>query len=263
MYSLSRLWAPLFTVPAAQLGAALLLAHLAGDFVFQTDAMVRNKHRLDTLLAHAALHAALAYVLVGRWSLWLMPVLVFLGHAAIDAVKARAGRPAQLVFWLDQLAHLAVLAVIVRAVGGAGGPGTWTAAAGRDWMAACVLVAGGIVCVRVCAVAIGFWVHPYLEELKAAGQGGFASDAARGLTNGGRTIGQWERALIFLLVLVGLPSGIGFLIAAKSIFRFGELSNRNNRMEAEYITIGTLMSFGAAIAIAYGTLVLVRAVAAW
>jgi len=67
-------------------------------------------------------------------------------------------------------------------------------------------------------------------------------------------IGQWERALIFLFVLVGQLGGIGFLIAAKSIFRFGELKDPTNRREAEYITIGTLMSFGTAMAIAYATI---------
>jgi hypothetical protein len=67
-------------------------------------------------------------------------------------------------------------------------------------------------------------------------------------------IGQWERALIFIFVFIGQPGAVGFLVAAKSIFRFGELSDRRNRMEAEYITIGTLMSFGMAIAFSLATL---------
>lgn len=263
MYSFPTLWSAPLAAAAWQLMTALLLAHLAGDFVFQTESMVRNKRQPDTLFTHAVIHAVLAYVAVGRWALWIVPAIVFVGHAAIDAVKARADRQTQAVFWLDQAAHLAVIAVLARLLGGADAPGAWAALGGGGWSATCVLVSGGIICVRVCAVAIGFWVHPYLEELKAAGQGGFAADAVRGLTNGGRTIGQWERALIFLLVVAGLPSGIGFLIAAKSIFRFGELSDRKNRMEAEYITIGTLMSFGVAIAIAYGTLAVVRHAAAW
>jgi hypothetical protein len=71
----------------------------------------------------------------------------------------------------------------------------------------------------------------------------------RGFVDGGRIIGQLERAMIYLFVLVGQPAAIGFLIAAKSVFRFGELSDRANRMEAEYILIGTLYSF------LFGTLV--------
>ncbi len=40
----------------------------------------------------------------------------------------------------------------------------------------------------------------------------------------------------------------GFLIAAKSIFRFGDLSKAKDRKLTEYILIGTLLSFGIAIA---------------
>jgi hypothetical protein len=40
---------------------------------------------------------------------------------------------------------------------------------------------------------------------------------------------------------------IGFLIAAKSVFRFGDLSQSKDRKLTEYILIGTLLSFGIAI----------------
>jgi hypothetical protein len=43
--------------------------------------------------------------------------------------------------------------------------------------------------------------------------------------------------------MTGQIQGVGFLVAAKSVFRFGELNDHKNRLEAEYITIGTLMSF--------------------
>ena len=75
----------------------------------------------------------------------------------------------------------------------------------------------------------------------------------RGLDDGGRIIGWLERALIFLLVMVGQPAGIGFLLAAKSVLRFGEVKDATQRRLAEYIIIGTLMSFGWAIAVAYAT----------
>jgi len=42
---------------------------------------------------------------------------------------------------------------------------------------------------------------------------------------------------------------IGFLIAAKSVFRFGDLSRAKDRKLTEYILIGTLLSFGFAILI--------------
>ncbi len=94
--------------------------------------------------------------------------------------------------------------------------------------------------------ALGIAVKPLLQELKSNTPPA-AHDIPReqrGFAAGGLIIGRLERALIFLFVLIGLPAGVGFLIAAKSVFRFGELREHQHRMEAEYILIGTLMSFG-------------------
>jgi hypothetical protein len=52
------------------------------------------------------------------------------------------------------------------------------------------------------------------------------------------------------MILAGEPSGIGFLVAAKSILRFEEAKKLP---VAEYVLIGTFWSFGLALAIAWGT----------
>ncbi|MCX5737477.1 MAG: hypothetical protein NTZ61_03080, partial [Proteobacteria bacterium] len=64
----------------------------------------------------------------------------------------------------------------------------------------------------------------------------------RGLARGGLWIGRLERSLIILFVLVGRYEAIGFLIAAKSVLRFGEVSRPGQRGEAEYVLVGTLAS---------------------
>jgi hypothetical protein len=74
-----------------------------------------------------------------------------------------------------------------------------------------------------------------------------------GLQNGGYWIGIGERTLIYFFVLSGVPEGIGFLAAAKSIFRFGEIKEPSQRQLAEYILIGTLMSFTAATFVGFAT----------
>jgi hypothetical protein len=50
--------------------------------------------------------------------------------------------------------------------------------------------------------------------------------------------------------------GVGFLVAAKSILRFGT-ATRDQRT-AEYVIIGTLASFGWAILASYATLALIN-----
>jgi hypothetical protein len=70
-----------------------------------------------------------------------------------------------------------------------------------------------------------------------------------GNDNAGKIIGMLERLFIFGFVVSNFWEGIGFLLAAKSIFRFGDLKENKEIKQTEYILIGTLLSFGLAIAI--------------
>ena len=50
---------------------------------------------------------------------------------------------------------------------------------------------------------------------------------------------------------MGQPEGVGLLMAAKSILRFGAV--KDDRALSEYVIIGTLASFGWAMLAGYGT----------
>jgi len=105
-------------------------------------------------------------------------------------------------------------------------------------------VAGGFVVGRLTA--------RYRQQLEGVLAKQNISTLERGFADGGKVIGWLERLLIYLFVMSGHPAGVGFLVAAKSIFRFGELKEHHNRLEAEYITIGTLMSFAWGLGVAMG-----------
>ena len=64
-----------------------------------------------------------------------------------------------------------------------------------------------------------------------------------GLPNAGRYIGWLERFLIVTFILVNNYNGIGFILAAKGILRFGEIKESTDRKFAEYVILGTLLSF--------------------
>ena len=68
-----------------------------------------------------------------------------------------------------------------------------------------------------------------------------------GMPKAGQTIGRLERLLVYTLVLLNQFAAIGFLITAKSVFRFPEISSSIDRQRVEYILIGTLLSFAVAI----------------
>ena len=216
--------------------AALFLAHVVADFLLQTNWMVETKRRPGTLLLHALLVAATAYAALGRIDIW-EPLALAAAHILIDIIKTFA-LPARLwSFMTDQAAHLATLIALAVLAPGLFDGGLW---ADLEWMpGAMVLVAGLILAAPAGGYAIALLVEP-LE-----------SDAPKGLPDGGRLIGLLERGMIFVLILVGQPAGIGFLIAAKSVLRFESAKSLN---ASEYVIIGTLASFGWAMIAGWATL---------
>lgn len=67
------------------------------------------------------------------------------------------------------------------------------------------------------------------------------------LKNAGKWIGMIERLLVFIFIISDNFGAVGFLLTAKSVFRFGDLSKAKNMKLTEYVLIGTLLSFGIAI----------------
>jgi|SRR5690242_6036119 len=223
----------------------LLSAHIFGDFLLQTGGMVKNKGKWWVLLIHAMIHGVLAYVLLQQWRGLEVPLAVAAFHGLIDFFKSRrASSPA--AFAWDQAAHLVSLAII-------GHLGAWLGwcvpFSGHGWIWI-VGLAGFVAAV----LGTGFFVGAVAEKLIAANPE-LSANIAAGLKDGGKQIGRLERALIFAFILAGQPTGIGFLIAAKSILRFQEAKQQP---AAEYVLIGTLWSFGLAMTIAWLTQYAIR-----
>ncbi len=63
------------------------------------------------------------------------------------------------------------------------------------------------------------------------------------MPNAGKVIGVLERILTLTFLIVSQYSAVGFLIAAKSILRYGN----NETLKTEYVLIGTMLSFGIAV----------------
>lgn len=63
-----------------------------------------------------------------------------------------------------------------------------------------------------------------------------------------------------MLILTGKAEGVGFLIAAKSILRLRDISTDEDRHVAEYIIIGTFLSFGWGMLVA---LLTAKAISYW
>ena len=220
--------------------AALLFAHVLADFVLQTAWMVAQKRKALAMGAHLAV--VLATLIATTGSLHPVLLIVALAHLGIDLVKTFALPRGLGSFMADQGAHLLTLVLAAWAV-----PGLWTASPFAGLLpqlpALMGLLSGALLATRAGGFAVDLLMAPWAEQMRG--------HASQGLTDGGRFIGWLERGMIFLLVLFNQPEGIGFLIAAKSVLRFGTVGD--DRAVSEYVIIGTLASFGWAIAVSFGT----------
>ena len=226
--------------------AALLFAHVLADFVFQTKAMAEGKaaRHPAPLFSHLAVVALLLALVIRPSTAEAAAILagITLLHALTDWAKTYAPADRLWPFLADQVAHLAVLVFAAWAW-----PGLWASALGASFLptqtpSLAALASGLILVTRTGGFAIGLFMRPWSET------------ALEGLPGGGRIIGHLERGLIFLLVLAGTAEGIGFLIAAKSVLRFGAVKEESRL--SEYVIIGTLASFGWAFAVTLATLAL-------
>ncbi|MDG5493170.1 DUF3307 domain-containing protein [Psychroserpens sp. SPM9] len=229
----------------------LILAHLIGDFLFQPVTWVKHKnkhkHKSKFLYYHVAVHAvALAVVLGFDTSYWLGFIITILSHYGIDVLKLhfRNSNNNRWLFALDQLAHLLVIAVVVN---------IYTPYLSQletlNYNKFLLLMACLIGVTTMASIVMKTIISKWKIEDKSAKK--------EALKNAGTYIGILERLFVFLFVVLGFWEGIGFLLAAKSIFRFGDLSRAKDRKLTEYVLIGTLISFGMAmlIGLVYTTLI--------
>ena len=101
------------------------------------------------------------------------------------------------------------------------------------------------------SAALSHWVGPAVIRRSVRG---YADDLAaddRGLPAAGKLIGRLERFLILLFVYSDTLTGVGFLLTAKSVFRFGDAKDDETHRRTEYYLIGSLASFTLAIVLGF------------
>jgi len=218
----------------------LLAAHLIGDFVLQSDSFCEKKNQLNCKgvwyqLMHALLHSVVAYVFVAQWSLWWIIVIVFCTHFIIDFLKSVVKQPDSLtLFVLDQLLHLMVVSLLSYCI-------VENQIVSCERFSIWIIVSGYLLLLKPTSILISLFCKKW----------DFVTDDMS-LPMAGRWIGYFERILVMTFILLGGYESIGFLMAAKSIFRFGELRDKNEIKRTEYVLLGTLMSFTIAVIVAFG-----------
>lgn len=223
---------------------SFLLMHILCDFYLQptrwVDAKKERTYRSPELYCHSLLHGVAllvpAVVLGIDWySAAYLVAIVAVSHFVIDLWKVTTPNGDTFSYFvIDQALHVSVLVVIAfYMTDGA----TIDAVLQHETLSDGVMVVFAyLLILKPTSVAIGSVLRKYPIS------GTDEDNSISGLVAGGELIGYLERVLILTFVLVGSYAAVGFVLAAKSIFRFGELSKSDDRGMTEYVLIGSLLS---------------------
>ncbi|MDI6032747.1 DUF3307 domain-containing protein [Flavobacterium sp. LB2P84] len=216
----------------------LLLAHLLGDFLLQPTSWVldkeNRKHKSIYLYIHTLLHFILAWILVDMTDFVWFAVVLAVTHGGIDFLKLhfQKNKTKRNWFVIDQLLHLIVIMGITLLYNNE--RIDFSAFDNQFW----IFATGILLLTKPTSILIKNIISIWTPENKT-------SDDS--LSNAGNYIGILERLFVFYFVVTTNFEAIGFLLAAKSIFRFGDLKEAKDRKLTEYVLIGTLLSFGIAL----------------
>lgn len=293
----------------------LLIAHVLGDFYFQTDSFCKNKvlnsYRGKELWIHAICLAVLSGIAVcpDNACAWALILIISVTHFIIDLAKpllqniiysiinflingdnkdGENNRYDLIVFLLDQLLHVLIIYGCACCYLSNNGWEEYQCVIGwftehplRVKVFIAMFLAIKPVNILVLLILKFFTVNTSdtykernnknvtvqingvnvddknvtmqingvtIEETDSSGK----KKDEHGNFHSGKLIGYLERCLILIFVVLSQYEAIGFLIAAKSILRFGEASSGTEK--SEYVLAGTLLSL--AFALLLGLLVI-------
>jgi hypothetical protein len=219
----------------------LILAHILGDFLFQPNSWVKAKEEKKglawQLYAHVFIHGLLSLLFLFDLADLKLVTAIMFSHLIIDYVKLKFQTENSKTTWfiVDQLLHLSVILIL-----------------GLCWINKekellellfsdkfIILATAVVFLTKPTSIILSVLVKPWTDAI--------TTEKVLSLKNAGKYIGILERLLVFLFICTNHFESIGFLLATKSVFRFGDLKESKERKLTEYILIGTLLSFGIAL----------------
>lgn len=217
----------------------LLLAHLLGDFLLQPNSWVldkeNKKQKSKYLYIHILLHGILAWIFVGEMAFGWFALVLAISHGLIDLLKLHFQKKKTKRNWFvaDQMLHLITILLIASLYKNL--TVDFTVLDNQFW----IMITGILFLTKPTSIIIKNIISIWTPESKNKNDDS--------LQNAGNYIGILERLFVFCFIITGHFEAIGFLLAAKSIFRFGDLKEAKDRKLTEYVLIGTLLSFGMAL----------------
>lgn len=234
----------------------LLIAHLLGDFIFQSSSLAKKKSSsIKALYKHCAIYSFFVFSSVvwfgSLLNIIIVGLLISLTHGFIDYSRLKLDNASKFkvkdhkglefnLFCADQLLHILTLIIASHFIKGLNflGLKLYNVAtlhiSDKNIYNIIIIVLLYTICLSPAAVLIkkvmvlfSFQSHDAISSMREE------------LIKTGYLIGILERIIILTLGLNGQVGAIGFVIAAKSLARFSQL---NDRDFAEKYLVGTLLS---------------------
>ncbi|MBE0420631.1 MULTISPECIES: DUF3307 domain-containing protein [Pseudoalteromonas] len=233
---------------------ALIIGHLLADFYWQPMSWVNDRNtrhfKAKKLYYHVLVHGVTSALIITLWeytfgwqqlsSVFLATSIIVISHYFIDIAKSYSNKGV-VPFLFDQIAHIIIIIAISIWL-------TDNLQLTNSVMAlltnskALWVIAGYLIILNPSAV----FIRMMLERITNH----FSSDGSLPLA--GQSIGMLERVLMLTFILLDQFAGLGFLIAAKSVFRFGDLSASKDKKLTEYVMLGTLLSVSVTLFVGLG-----------
>lgn len=224
------------------LALKLLIAHIIGDFVLQPDNWVddkrAHKHKSKFLYLHGLTHLIAILILVKfNWFFWPYLIAIVISHLIIDLIKLSLEGiiNAKLLFIMDQMLHIFIISIVVYL--------------NYPYTIDLEILYSKESLLFILAILSVTFVSAIIMKMVMSKWSLDEDNSDDSLQSAGKYIGILERLFVFGFIILNQWGAIGLLIAAKSVFRFGDLSRAKDRKLTEYMLIGSLISFGLAIAI--------------
>lgn len=202
---------------------SLLLAHVIGDFYLQNDKYCTQKEERKFkswfLYVHSLVIGGMSWVAVPVYDFGFYALAIAFSHLVIDIIKTYSPKGLW-SFVIDQIVHWAILIIVTSSFNTT----TKLPIQSMDCNSS-FSIPLFILAILLCIKPANILIKLVLKKYQVG-----ETQSCENIKNAGALIGNLERILTIIFVIIGQYEAIGFIIAAKSILRFKDTDTAKQSM---------------------------------
>ncbi len=206
----------------------LFILHVIGDFYLQNEEMATKKGCLNIQMITHSLCYVFPFMIGLLFGLDFFTIMILgISHFFVDIITIEAKRKYSskelFIFFVDQLIHLMIITIYSINV-------ELSIMVSLKTLTAILSL---LILWKPVGIIISMAFNLIFKKAVPIGD--------KDETKIGRYIGYLERTIIFILCSMGAVSTIGFILTAKTLVRYKDITNNEDHFQEKYL-IGTLLS---------------------